>query len=255
MRIILGITILLSLAGCASQADIKLSNEARQERREARIAELEKTIDGSGGAVYLFAEAGVIYSIYGLKDFKYATPSAEAIQKSKYSVSGLYYDEAFVVKIPLELGERFCLGGIGDSKDGITSRFSGKTTSTEKKARYKSSELYKLNQQCDFSILATENKRRYIRVTDRTCDTCYGGTKHFNDAMIDKYFENRSKNPIDQILPTLLFLPFKDRKELARDQFSFLLPWLKNIGYIYDKEQFYALCDFGYETELETWAR
>jgi hypothetical protein len=92
-------------------------------------------------------------------------------------------------------------------------------------------------------------------VTGRICDTCYGGTKHFNDSMINDFFENRSKNPVNQILPTLLNLYSKNRKELARDQFSFLLPELKNIGYIYDKEQFYALCDFGYETELETWAR
>ena len=223
---------LLVLTGCLSPAELKIRNEAAQERRAERISALEKTADGSGGAVYLFAEMDIAYSTSRSKNLvTHAQPSTPA--KWKYSQEGLVaystsWGEAFAVKIPLELGEKFCLINRKPTKAGYPKK------------------------KCALSIVATENKRRYLKVSNTICASCYGGKWHLNDAIIDDFFDNPSKNPADYILPTLLFSMFKEGEQMKREAIGFLLPLYKNRGYVYDKDQFYALCDLAYEKEFET---
>lgn len=224
--------VLIGLTGCVSQADMQIRNEAAQERRQERISALEKTVDGSGGAVYLFAQMAIIYSTSRSNTLEtFASPSSEA--KWSYSQQGRVasstsYGEGFTVKIPLELGERFCL---------INRKASTKSIFAENR--------------CAFSIVATENRRRYVKISKIICAGCYGGIMRLDDGMIDHFYSNPSKNLANKVLPTLLFSMFKEGEQMKRDAIIFLLPYYNNYGYVYDEAQFYALSDLSYEKEFE----
>ena len=229
---------LVTLGGCVSQADIKLRNEAAQERRQERIIDLEKAEDGSGGSVYLSVEMSVGYTTSRSSAVTRAYPSVPHriinLASGEFATKDTYggESEGFTVKIPLELGERFCL---------ISSNVTLSKTMNDRSFK----------RQCAISLLATENRRRYIRISDLICGSCYGGTKHFNDPMIDNFYNTPSKNPMNKVLPTLLSLPFgKKGEQMKRDTLSFVVPPHKNYGYVYDEAQFYALSDLSYEKEF-----
>jgi hypothetical protein len=140
--------------------------------------------------------------------------------------------QGFTVKIPLELGERFCL---------MSTNVTLSKTMDDRSFK----------KECDISLLATENRRRYIRVSDIVCEFCYGGTEHFNDLMIDNFFNNPSKNPLIRAIPALIFSPLEAAKQMARDKIKFAsAKHGGRYGYIYDEAQFYALSELSYEKQF-----